>query len=120
FGILMIGVGQRSHRRAFDRLEQLSPTDAEAAHDATVQLHQYPADCRVAFSQREELQIAQAAQQVELSDANSSLDFCFILWVIWPRRQNADTVMCSHGAVAAVDLGIIERGLVHAALEIVG
>src|SRR5271166_3264676 len=120
FGIFMIGVGQRSHRWTFDRLEQLSPTDAEAAHDAIVQLHQYPADRRIAFGQREELQVAQSTQQVELSDAYSSLDFCFVFWMIRPCWQYADTVMCSHRAITAVDLGIIERGLVHAALEIVG
>jgi hypothetical protein len=120
FGVLVIGVGQRSHHRAFDCLEQFPPADPEAAHHPPVQLHQNLADRRVAFGEREELQIAQSAQQVELSDAYSSFNFCFVFRMIRPCRQYADTVMCGHGAVAAIDLGIIERGLVHAALEIVG
>jgi hypothetical protein len=60
FGILMISAGQRSHRRAFDRLEQ--PADPEAAHYPPVQLRQYLGDRRIAFGQREELQVAQSAQ----------------------------------------------------------
>ncbi len=40
FGVLVIGVGQRSHRRALDRLEQLPPADPETAHHTSVQLHQ--------------------------------------------------------------------------------
>ena len=40
FGVLVIGVGQRSHHRAFDRLEQLPPADPETAHHPPVQLHQ--------------------------------------------------------------------------------
>ena len=35
-------------------------------------------DCRIAFGQREELQVAQSAEHVELSDANSGFDFGFI------------------------------------------
>ena len=35
-------------------------------------------------------------------------------------RQNADAVMGRHGAITAVDLGIVERGLVHPAPQIVG
>ena len=112
--------GSGSHRRALDGLEQLAPADPEAAHHPPVQPHQDLGDRRVAFGEREELQVAQPAQQVELSDAYSGLDFGFILWVIRPCRQNADTVMGRHGAITAVDLGIVERGLVHAALQIVG
>src|SRR5271166_5775458 len=68
FGIFMIGVGQRSHRWTFDRLEQLSPTDAEAAHAAIsgilVQLNDRGMR-RLGVSRREELQVAQSTQQVE-------------------------------------------------------
>src|ERR1700744_3989249 len=40
--------------------------------------------------------------------------------MIWPCWEYADAVVCSHGAVTSVDLGIIKRSLVYAALEIVG
>src|SRR5260370_26017666 len=98
----------------------LAPAEPEAAHRSPVQLHQNLGDRHVAFGEGEELQVAQPAQHVELSDAYAGLDLCFILWVIRPCWQNADTVMCGHGAITAVDLGIVERGLVHPAPQIVG
>jgi|ERR1700722_4278481 hypothetical protein len=59
-------------------------------------------------SASEECQVAQPAQQIELRDADSGLDFGFVLRVIRPCWQDADTIVCSHGTVTAVDLGIVE------------
>jgi len=50
-GVLVVGVGQFSHRRALDRLEQLPPADPQAAHHTPVQLHQHLGDRCIAFSQ---------------------------------------------------------------------
>jgi hypothetical protein len=54
----VIGVWQRSHEWPLDDLEQFPSADPEAAHHTPVQLHQYVGDCRVAFGEREELQVA--------------------------------------------------------------
>ena len=116
----LLGCWQRLHCRSLNGLEQFAPADPEAAHHPSVQLHQNLGDRRVAFGEGEELQVAQSAQHVELSDAYSSFNFGFVFRVIRPCRQNADTVMCGHGAITAVDLGIVERGLVHSASQIVG
>ena len=107
FGVLVIGVGQRSHHRAFDRLEQLPPADPETAHHPPVQLHQNLGDRRVAFGEREELQVAQSrgpAGRTERCGTPAST-FALSFRMIRPCWQNADTVMCRHGAVAAIDLG---------------
>ena len=79
FGILVLGSWQRPHAGRSNGLEQFAPADPEAAHHTPVQPHQDLGDRRVAFGEREELQVAQPAQQVELSDAYSGLDFGFIL-----------------------------------------
>jgi hypothetical protein len=40
-----------------------------------------------------------------------------VAWAVPARRQNANAVMHRHHGIAVIDLGIVERGLVHAALE---
>ena len=63
--------------------------------------------------------MAQAAENVELGEAHAGLDFCLILRPTRSGWKNADRVVGRHLAVAAVDLGIVERGLVDAALQVV-
>src|SRR5260370_14966468 len=76
-------------------------------------------DRRIAFSEREEGLVAQPAQDVALSKAHARFDLGLVARLSWTRRKHADTVMGSHHAVAAIDLRIVERGLLNAALEIV-
>ena len=75
------------------------PANPEAAHRPPAQLHQNLGDRRIAFGEREEFQIAQSTQHLQLSDAYASFNFCFVFRMIRPCRQYADTVMCSHGDV---------------------
>ena len=53
-GILVVGVGERSHRRPLDGFKQLPTADPETAHHSPVQLHQYLGDRCIAFGEREE------------------------------------------------------------------
>jgi hypothetical protein len=93
FGELPIGGRQRIEGAALDLLEQLAATDAEFAHGTLVHALDGERDGGVAFGER---------------------------WFSRPRRQDSDGVMRRHRAIGPVDLGIIERGLVDAALQIVG
>src|ERR1700733_139151 len=61
----------------------------------------------------------QSSQNVGLRKTNSGFNFRLIPWTIWTRRQNGDAIVRCHHGVAAIDFGIVERGLVHAALEII-
>ncbi len=63
--------------------------------------------------------MAQSAENVGLSEADSGFNGSLILWLSWTRRKHADTVVRRHRSVGAVQLGIVERSLVDAALEIV-
>ena len=120
FGILVIVLRQRLHDGPLDRLEQLAPADAEAAHLAPVHPLHGGGDRRVALGQREERDVAQPAEDVGLGEADPGLDLGLVARALRPGWQNADAVMRRHRPVAAVHLGIVERGLVDAALEIVG
>ena len=77
-------------------------------------------DRRVALGEREEGLPAQPAEDVGLGEADPGLDLGLVARLSRPRRQDADAVMGRHHAVAAVDLGVVERGLVDPALQIVG
>src|SRR5947199_9373120 len=73
----------------------------------------------IAFSKREEGLIAQSPEYVALRKAHTNFDFGFIARLSWTGRKHADPVMSSHHSIAAIDLRIVERSLVNAALEIV-
>ena len=63
--------------------------------------------------------VAQAAKDVRLREPHSGLNCRFVARTPRPGWQDADAVMGRHRAVAAVYLGVVERGLVDGALEIV-
>ena len=77
-------------------------------------------DRGVALGEREERLVPQPTQDVGLGEADLRLDFSFVARLSWSCRQDADPVVGRHHAVAAVDLGVVERGLVDPALQIVG
>ena len=72
------------------------------------------------FGERKEDLPAQSPENVSLRKSHSGLDFCLVAGFSRPRWQDADGVMRRHRAIGPVDFGIIERGLVDAALQIVG
>src|SRR3974377_110319 len=76
-------------------------------------------DRRVAFGEREEGLMAQAAENVALGKTHAGFNLGLVARPSWPSRKHAQAAMRGHHAVAAIDLRIIERGLVNTALEIV-
>ena len=112
--------GQGDEGVALDLLEQLAAADAEVAHGTLVHALHDERDGLVAFGEREEGQPAQPPENVGLRKSHAGLDFRLVPRLSRPRRQDADRVMRRHRAVGAVDLGIVERGLVDPALQIVG
>jgi hypothetical protein len=65
---------QLMQSRSLDRLEQLAPTDAKAAHRALVHPAQRRCDRGVAFGEREEGEVAQPAENIGLGEANPGFD----------------------------------------------
>ena len=63
--------------------------------------------------------MTQPAEDVGLGEADAGFDRRLVLWLSRSRRQHADVVVRRHRGVAAVHLGVVERRLVDAALEIV-
>ena len=61
----------------------------------------------------------QTPKDAALGEADPVLDLGLVLRPAWPGRQDADAVVRGHHPVAAVQLGIVERGLVHARLQVV-
>ena len=112
--------GQVGEGAALDRLEQLAPAHAEVAHGALVHALHDQRDGLVAFGEREERQMAQSPENVGLGESDSGFDFRFIPGLFWACWKNSDGIMRRHRAVGAVDLGVVERGLVDPALQIVG
>ena len=90
------------------------------AHGALVHALHDKRDGLVAFGEREEGQLAQTPENIGLSESDSGFDFRLISRLSWPRRKDSNRIMRRHRAVGPVDLGVIERGLVDAALQIVG
>lgn len=64
----------------------------------------------ISLSKREERVIAQTPQDARLGKTDPVLNFRFVPRLSWPCWKNADAIVRSHHAVAAVDLGIIETG----------
>ena len=118
-GILEIVLRQRSHHRTLDRLEQLGAAHADAAHLAVVHpLHRH-GDGGVALRQGKERHVAQAADDVGLGEAHPRLHGGLVARAPRPGRQDADAIVRRHRAIAAVHLRVVERRLVHSALEVV-
>ena len=120
FGELPIGSGQWIESGALDLLEQLAPADAEFAHGPLVHALHDEHDGGVAFGERKENPPAQSPENIGLRKSHSRFDFRLIAGLVGARRENADGIMKRHGAIGAVDLGVVKRGLVDAALQIVG
>ncbi len=70
--------------------------------------------------QGEEREVAQPADDVRLCECYPRLDGRLVARAPRPGWQDAHAVMRRHRRVAAVHLGVVERGLFDAALEIVG
>ena len=77
-------------------------------------------DRGVALGEREECLVVGAGPGCRSGRADPSLDLGFVTRLPRSRRQHADAVMGRHHAIAAVDLGVVERGLVDPALQVVG
>ena len=73
-GIFVLARRQRLECRSLDRVEQLAAAHAETAHHPPVQALQHLRDCRVAFNQREERQVAQPTEDVGLGKAHASFN----------------------------------------------
>ena len=63
--------------------------------------------------------MTQPAENIGLSETDAGFDRRLVTRLSRPRRQHADAVVRGHRGVGAVQLGVVERGLVDAALEIV-
>ena len=61
-----------------------------------------------------------SAEDVALGKAHTRLDLGLVARLARAGRQDADAVMRRHHAVAAVDLGVVERRLVDPGLQIIG
>jgi hypothetical protein len=120
FGILVVVDRQRSQGGTLDALEELAPADPETAHHVGIDARHRGGDRGVALGEREERLPSQPAEDVGLGEAGPCLDLGLVARLPWSRRQGADAVMGRHHAVAAVDLGVVERGLVDPALQVVG
>ena len=77
-------------------------------------------DGRVGLGEREEGLAPQAAENAGLGEADAVLDLGLVLGAARSGRQDADAVVRGHHAIAAVDLRVVERGLVDPGLQIVG
>src|SRR3954471_22452118 len=119
FGVLVILLRQGLHGGTLDGFEELPTADTQAAHLAAI----HPLDGHgyrgIAFSQREEREMPQTAQNVALREAYSGLNRGLVLGLSRSRGQYADAVVRRHRAVGAVQLRIVERRLGDAALEVV-
>ena len=113
-GELVVVARQRRQGRALDGLEQVAAGDAEAADDMIVDAVEGLGDGRVGLGQREEGLAPQAAEDAGLGEADPVLDLGLVLGAARPGRQDADAVVRGHHPVAAVELRIVERGLVDA------
>src|SRR5271170_4702967 len=111
---------QAVERGALDLLEQFAPAQAEMAHGALVHALHDEFDGLVAFCERKEGLRAQSPENIGLSKSDAGLDFRLVPRLSGPRWKDSNRVMRRHRAVGAVDLGIVERSLVDAALQIVG
>ena len=120
FGELPIVDRQRDERVALNSVEQLATAHAKLAHRPFVHARDGARDRLIAFGEREERRVAEAPQDVHLGKADAGLDLGLVAGFSRPRRQNAGRIMRRHRGVGPVDLGIVERRLVDAALEIVG
>jgi hypothetical protein len=104
---------------ALDLLKQLPAANAEFAHGTLVHALHDKRDGRVAFGEREEGLPAQSPENIGLGKSHSSLDLGLIPRFSRACRKDSDRVIRRHRAVGAVDLGVVERGLADAALQIV-
>src|SRR5579863_916067 len=120
FGELIVGVRQRRHCWPFDRLEQMAAADAEPPHNMGVDALDGGGDRRVGLCEREESLTAKPAEDIGLSETDAGFDLGFVARLARPGGQYADAVMGRHHAVAAIDLGIVERGPLDAGLQIIG
>jgi hypothetical protein len=111
---------QRRQRAPLDLFEQLTSAHPELAHGRNVHALHDERDGRVAFGEGEERQLPQPTQNVGLGEPDAGLDLRFVARPVGARRQHPDAVMRGHRAIGPVDLRVIKRGLVDAALEIVG
>ena len=118
FRELPIISGQGDEGVALDCLEQLTSAQADVAHGTLVHASHDEGDGRIAFGEREECQMAQSAENVGLGKSNSGFDFRFIPRLFWACWKNSDGIVRRHRAVGAVDLGVVERGLVGDCQEI--
>ena len=90
------------------------------AHGALVHALHDQRDRLVAFGEREEGLRAQSPENVGLSKSDAGFDFGFVSRLVGPRRKDSHRIMRRHRAIGPVDLGVVERGFVDAALQIVG
>lgn len=112
---------QRLQGRSVDRLEQLTAGLADAAHDpAIVEIDEQLADRGIEFGKAVKDPVAQPPEQPAFDDQHAGFDLGLVARASRPRRQHRAVIMRCHLGIAAVDLGIVEAGLDHRDLGIVG
>ena len=120
FRELAVGVRQQRQDRPLDGLEQMPAADAEPAHDVGVDALHHGGDRGVRLGQREEGLPPKPSEDIALGEAYAGLDLRLVAGLARAGRKNADAVMGGHHPVAAIDLGMVERGSLDAGLQIVG
>ena len=118
-GVLVVLGRKRRELRPLDGVEQLAAGDAQAAEAVIVDPVHGAGDGGVGFGQREEPLVAQATQDAGLGEADPVLHLRLIPRPPRARRQHAYAIMRRHHGEAAVDLRIVEGGLVDPALQVV-
>src|SRR5258705_5190796 len=119
FGEFVIALRQRSQCRLLHAFEKIAAAKPKAPHDVTVHALERLFNRPIGFFQREERLMPQPSENVSLCEADSGFDFRLVARPVRARRQDAHAVMRGHHGVAAIDLWLVERRLVHTALEIV-
>ena len=119
-GELVLIARQGRQGRALDGLEEVPAGDAEAADDMIVDAVEGTGDGGVGLGEREEGLSPQAAEDAGLGEADPVLDLGLVLGPARSGRQDADAVVRGHHPVAAVELRVVERGLVDPGLQVVG
>ena len=112
---------QGLQRRPIEFLEQLAAGDAEPAdRPLLVEADQQLADRLVELGQAVEAPVAQPPQQPALDDQHAGLDLGLVARLARPGRQDGGVVMRRHLGIGAVDLRLVEAGLDHRDLGVVG
>ena len=117
-----VGLGRQGlQRRPVDLLEQLAPGHAETAdRPFFVEPPEKLADRGIDLTETEEGAVAHATEEPALDRQHRLFDLRLVARPPRPGRQNGGAIVRRHVGIGAVDLRIVEAGLDHRRLGVVG